>query len=89
MEAHYFSHDCFLDDNQLLNQMDRITDIPGGTVQSRFDLLCPPATSFSLVKKWGKGKVIMVEAAGHAQNEPGVFDALRGLINDLADLPIK
>lgn len=89
MEAHYFSHDCFLDDNQLLNQIARIANIPGGIVQSRYDLLCPPGTSFSLVKKWSKGKVIMVEAAGHAQNEPGVFDALRGLIDNLADLISK
>ena len=86
MEAHYFSQDCFLGDNQLLMQMDRIAHIPGGIVQARFDLLCPPCTSFSIAKKWLQGKVIFVEAAGHAQTEPGVFDTLHGLINDLADL---
>jgi len=85
MEAHYFSQNCFLNENQLLNDMDCITDIPGGIVQSRFDLLCPPATSYAVAENWSNGQVRMVEAAGHAQNEPGVFDALRGLIHDLAD----
>lgn len=86
MEAHYFSQNCFLQDNQLLNNMNRITHLPGGIVQSRYDLLCPPTTSFSLVKRWSKGKVVIVESAGHAQNEPGVFEALRGLIDNLADM---
>ncbi len=85
MEAHYFSQDCFFDENQLLTNMNRIADIPGGIVQSRFDLLCPPITSFKIAENWSNGQLRMVEAAGHAQNEPGVFDTLCGLIHDLAD----
>ena len=85
MEAHYFSHDCFLKDNQLLANMHGLKNIPGGIVQSRFDLLCPPATSFAVIEKWSAGHIKMVEAAGHAQNEPGVFEALKGLITEIAE----
>ncbi len=85
IEAHYFSQDCFLKPNQLLDDMRIISHIPGGIVQSRFDLLCPPQTSFELMQHWKEAEILFVEAAGHTQNEMGVFEALRSLIKKTAD----
>ena len=42
MEAHYFQNDCFMTPNQLMNEAEKLTGIPGVMVQGRYDLLCPP-----------------------------------------------
>lgn len=84
MEAHYFSHACFLEPDQLLREAGRLADIPGVLVQGRYDLLCPPATSAALAAAWPAARVEMVEGAGHGLDEPGVREAVTRAIAALA-----
>jgi pimeloyl-ACP methyl ester carboxylesterase len=44
IEAHYFIHRAFLDDNQLLRDLPRIRHLPCTIVQGRYDIVCPPET---------------------------------------------
>ncbi len=83
MEAHYFSHDCWLAPDQLLAEAGRLHNIPGIIVQGRYDLLCPPATSAALAAAWGNAKIRFVEAAGHSLTEPGVQAAVTAAVNEL------
>ncbi|MGT2435481.1 hypothetical protein ACU4GH_06025 [Bradyrhizobium betae] len=57
MEAHYFVHDSFMSENQLLRNAGRLAGIPGIIVQGRYDLLCPPETSQALAKAWPSSEV--------------------------------
>jgi proline iminopeptidase len=84
MEAHYFQNDCFMTPNQLLEETDRLTGIPGIIVQGRYDLLCPPATSQALAARWHASEIRFVEGAGHSLYDPGVRDAVMRAIADLA-----
>ena len=84
MEAHYFSHDCFLRPDQLMQDAPVLKDIPGIIVQGRYDLLCPPATSYALAKAWGHAEVRIIEGAGHSLYDPGIRDAVMKAIADLA-----
>jgi proline iminopeptidase len=84
VEAHYFSHDCFLRPNQLLADAARLRDIPGVIVQGRYDLLCPPATSASLAAVWPGAQIAIVEKAGHSMSEPGITEAMRTGLAELA-----
>ncbi len=84
MEAHYFSNDCFLEPDQLLNDAGRLADIPGIIVQGRYDFLCPPATAFALADAWPAARIAMVEGAGHAMTEPGITPALVAAIAALS-----
>jgi proline iminopeptidase len=84
MEAHYFQNDCFMRPNQLLEETDRLTGIPGIIVQGRYDLLCPPATSHALAARWRESEIRFVEGAGHSLYDPGVRDAVMRAIADLA-----
>jgi len=84
MEAHYFSHGCWLAPGQLLAEAHRLRDIPGIIVQGRYDLLCPPATAHALAAAWGNASVRFVEAAGHSLTEPGVQSAVTTAIRDLS-----
>ncbi|AEQ52347.1 prolyl aminopeptidase [Pelagibacterium halotolerans] len=83
MEAHYFSNGCFLEPDQLLANAAELAGIPGRIVQSRYDLLCPPATSFALAKAWPDANVRIVETAGHGQGQPGVEAAIAEALSEL------
>ena len=73
LENHYFTNAGFLEfDGQILAQMDRIAHIPGVIVQGRYDLICPPASAYSIAKAWPKAELKMVRNAGHALSEPGI-----------------
>jgi proline iminopeptidase len=84
MEAHYFQNDCFMTPDQLMNEAEKLAGIPGIMVQSRYDLLCPPATSHRLAAVWPRGEVRIVESAGHILYDPGVRDAVMKAIADMA-----
>lgn len=84
MEAHYISHSFFLEPNQLIANAARLAGIPGVIVQGRYDLLCPPAAAHALAQVWPDCRLQVIEAAGHALTEPGVADALRTALAEVA-----
>jgi proline iminopeptidase len=84
MEAHYFANNCFMKPGQLLAEAERLAGIPGIIVQGRYDLLCPPGTSYTLGAVWPDSEIRFVEGAGHSLYDPGVRDAVMKAIADLA-----
>ena len=70
--------------DQLMTEADRLAEIPGIIVQGRYDLLCPPATSYALAAKWPRSEVRIVGGAGHSLYDPGIRDAVMKAIADLA-----
>ena len=51
IECHYFVNKGFLeDDDQLLNNVDKIRHIPGVIVQGRYDVVCPMISAWELHK---------------------------------------
>lgn len=71
LENYYMANNCFLEDGELLNNTDRIKDIPAVIVNGRYDVICPPITAYKLHKKLPKSELIIVERAGHsASAEP-------------------
>lgn len=73
IETHYFTNLGWLEeDGWILNNIDRIAHIPGHIVQGRYDLICPPASSYALHRAWPGSAFHMVEDAGHALSEPGI-----------------
>lgn len=85
LENHYFTNSGFLGDKQILDRMDRISDIPGIIVQGRYDMICPPTSAYQLSKIWPKGRLKMVGKAGHALSEPGISAELVRSMDMLAD----
>lgn len=84
MEAHYFRNDCFMTPGQLLENAGRLKGIPGLVVQGRYDVLCPPSTSYALQAVWPESQVRFVEAAGHSLYDAGVRGAVIAAIDELA-----
>jgi proline iminopeptidase len=72
IEAHYFVHRAFLDDDQLLRGVDRVRHLPCAIVQGRYDVICPPATADALARAWPEADYVVVPDAGHSVREPGI-----------------
>lgn len=76
IEAHYFTHDIFLPDNSLLDNIRRVAHIPGIIVQGRYDGVCPIVTADDLHRAWPEAEYIVVPDAGHSAFEPGILREL-------------
>lgn len=72
IENHYFVHHGFLDDGQLLRDIDTIAHIPGVIVQGRYDVVCPMRSAWDLHRAWPSAELHIVDDAGHASFEPGI-----------------
>ena len=74
--ARFFLEDFYLDENQLLNKIDRLKGIPGIIVQGRHDICTPPTSAWELKKAWPEVDLRIVNDAGHSAGEPGIIDGL-------------
>jgi proline iminopeptidase len=77
IESHYFVHGGFLDHpNQLLDNVDRIRNIPAVIVQGRYDVVCPAETAWELHNAWPEADFRVVPDAGHSAFEAGIVHEL-------------
>ncbi|MEX0975679.1 MAG: prolyl aminopeptidase [Woeseia sp.] len=76
IECHYFVNNGFMEDGQLLRNIDRIRHIPAVIVQGQYDVICPAVSAWELAQAWPEARLHMVPDAGHAAFEPGNVDAL-------------
>ena len=85
IECHYFINKAFLEDNQILNNMSKISHIPGIIIQGRYDIICPMESAWDLHKLWQHSTLEIIDDAGHAASEPGIMSALVQACDDMAD----
>jgi proline iminopeptidase len=78
--THYWSHDCFLADGELLHNMDRVIGIPGVLVHGRYDVSSPLETAWRLHRAWPASRLVVVDDAGHGGGSMGsaLMDAREG-----------
>ena len=77
IEAHYFVNNAFFTpDDQLLRDVVRIRHLPGVIVQGRYDMVCPAVSAWDLHEAWPESRLVIVPAAGHSADEPGIVSAL-------------
>ncbi len=89
IECHYFMRKGFLErDNQLLENVPRIRQIPGVIVQGRYDVVCPVQSAYDLHRAWPESELRIVDDAGHSAFEPGIVHELVTATDAFADRPI-
>ncbi len=86
IESHYFVNGVFMEDNQLLDNMAVIADVPGIIVHGRYDMVCPLENAVELHSRWPESELHIIRDAGHSAFEPSVADALVKATNEMADL---
>ena len=84
LENHYFINGGFLEcDGWILQQKHKIAHIPAVIVQGRYDMICPPISAAKLAQGWQMASLKIIPMAGHALSEPGISEALVGVMDGL------
>ncbi len=81
IEWHYIKNKFFLLEKQLLKNKSKLKKIPIFIIQSDYDLLCPPSTSYFFIEGLDKAKVCRVEKAGHYISDPGIKERMKEAID--------
>jgi proline iminopeptidase len=77
IESHYFANRGFLThEDQLLDDVDKIRDIPAVIVQGRYDVVCPMTSAWALHRRWPEADLRIADDAGHSSYEPGILHEL-------------
>lgn len=76
LESHYMANLGFLEEDQLIRQLQRIAHLPAVIVQGRYDAICPPLSAYRLHQAWPGSQLEMIPDAGHGALERGIASAL-------------
>lgn len=63
--THYWSHGCFLDEGQLLRDIERLHGIPAVLIHGRYDVSCPLGTAWALHRAWPGSELVVLDDTGH------------------------
>jgi proline iminopeptidase len=73
IECHYFVNGGFFqNENQLLDEVDRIRHIPTVIVQGRYDVVCPAESAYELHRALPKSTLEIAPQSGHSALEPEI-----------------
>jgi len=76
MSCHYFVNNVFIEENQILNNIEKIAKIPTKIIHGRYDMLSPLENADMLHRKLPFSELQIIREAGHAFVEAGIIDAL-------------
>ncbi len=85
IETHYASHRYFIDENQILANIDQLPDVPVRIIHGRRDLTCALESSWFLHKALPNSELVIVREGGHLAGEPPMIDALIRATDQMAE----
>lgn len=83
-ECHYMLNRCFLEPNQLLNNLDRIKHIPCVILHGRYDVVCAAESAWKLHQAWPQSELHYVTHAGHSMADPDLARKMLEVIDRFA-----
>lgn len=63
--THYWGHNCFLADGEIMAGMHRLADIPAVLIHGRWDISGPVDTALALHQAWPQSELQILDEAGH------------------------
>ncbi len=88
IECHYFVNGGFLrNEQQLIEDIDRVRHIPTVIVQGRYDVVCPVETAWELHRAFPEADLRIVPDAGHSAFEPSIVHELVMATDRYAEAP--
>ncbi len=81
MEMYYMANQCFIPDRYILDNASKLT-MPVWLVQGRYDMVCPPVTTYELHRKLPKSELVWT-TAGHAP-EREMWNVIRIILLQLS-----
>ncbi len=74
MELYYIKNKFFMEENEIIKNVKKLSSIPGYIVQGRYDIICPPINAFNLSELWESSKLVLVNTAGHSSSDIGIME---------------
>lgn len=74
--THYSMNEFNFTDDQLMNNLARITHLPAVIVHGRYDIICRVSSAYRLHRAWPQSKLHIVQDGGHASYEPSMAEVL-------------
>ncbi|SIT11966.1 prolyl aminopeptidase [Neptunomonas antarctica] len=84
IEAHYFRHNAFILQNQIIEHAHSIAHIRTILVHGRYDMVCPVEQAYTLHQALPNAELHIVRDAGHSAFEAGTTDNLVRATDDFA-----
>lgn len=84
LEAHYFMHHSFIEENQILEHANTLAGIRTIMVHGRYDMVCPMIQAYQLWEALPDAELHIVRDAGHSAFESGIIDNLVRATDNLA-----
>jgi proline iminopeptidase len=75
ISGHFFKNNCFIAENHIINNVDKIKDIPAIILHGRYDMVCQLAIADLLVSHWTNARLHILPCAGHSGFERQTIDA--------------
>jgi len=76
LECHYAVNRYFIRENQILEDVGKLPEVPIRIIHGRRDLTCPLESGWALKQALPRAELHIVEGAGHIAAEPAMVDAL-------------
>ena len=83
IESHFFVNDCFIEENQIIKNIDKISHIPCTIVHGQYDVVCPIRQAYDLNQVYLKSRLIVAEDAGHSLLEPTISKKILSIFDEL------
>ncbi|GLZ30035.1 hypothetical protein Lesp02_22250 [Lentzea sp. NBRC 105346] len=79
--THYWGNYCFLEEDQVMRDIGKLSGIPGMLIHGRNDLGGPLDTAWEIKKGWPDAELVILNDAGHIAEESSsmeraILDAL-------------
>ncbi|MAI63493.1 MAG: prolyl aminopeptidase [Alteromonas sp.] len=84
LECHFLSNKCFIPENYIIDNIEKINHIPGTIVHGRYDMICKTEAAETLHKAWEQSELQIVPDAGHSTSEPSIAYALCRATRDMS-----
>jgi len=75
VSSHYFMHNCFIPENYIINNIDKIKHIPSIILHGRYDMVCQLYIAEQMTHYWSNAKLHILPCAGHSGFERQTIDA--------------
>ena len=72
IETHFFKNNCFIEENQIIKNIETIKNIKCFIVHGRYDVVCPFNQAFDLHNHYDNSELNIIDDAGHSLLEPGI-----------------
>ena len=76
LDVWYFKNRLFLEEDQLINNIEAVKHLPCKIIQGGHDMIATPNSAFRLHKAWPASVLKIINDAGHSPSEPGIISAL-------------